>query len=107
MDSGGQFVMMALIRLMLMLLVDSWDIQATITITVYPCMPLNYRLTITLCYMFRTGNSSQPIWLTNVPCISSSTSCLATCGSSCPSSQVSNCVHNEDVTLECGKNVAT
>ena len=56
---------------------------------------------------FRTGTSSQPIWLTNVPCSSSYTSCLATCGSTCPSSQVSNCGHSEDMTLECGKNVVT
>ena len=60
--------------------------------------------------MFRTGTSSQPIWLTNVFCSSSVAdyiSCLATCGSTCPSSQVSNCGHSEDMTLECGKNVVT
>ena len=43
MDSGGQSVMMALIQLMLMLLVDNWDIQTTITIIIFPCMSLNYR----------------------------------------------------------------
>ena len=38
MDSGGQFAMMALVQLMLMLPVDNWDIQATITIVIFPCM---------------------------------------------------------------------
>ena len=110
MDSGGRSVMMALIQLMLMLLVDNWDIQTTITIIIFPCMSLNYidsTKILTNRYMFRTGTSSQPIWLTNVPCSSSNTSCLVTCGRSCPSSQVSNCGHSKDVTLECGKNVAS
>ena len=50
MDSGGQSVMITLIQLMLMLLVDSWDIQTTITITVYPCM-LNLRLIQIKCHI--------------------------------------------------------
>ena len=48
------------------------------------------------------GSSSLPIWLDNVRCTSSSTSCLANC-ESCPSSQYHNCGHSEDVSLECGK----
>ena len=37
MDSGGQSVMIALVQLMLMLLVDNWDIQTTITMIDFPC----------------------------------------------------------------------
>ena len=43
------------------------------------------------------GNSSQPIWLDNVPC-SFSDVCLADC-INCPSDE--NCGHSEDVTVEC------
>ena len=38
MDSGGQFVMITLVQLMLMLLVNNWDIQAIITMIIFPCM---------------------------------------------------------------------
>ena len=49
---------------------------------------------------FSTGNISQPIWLDNVQCFSSSTSCLAYC-ETCPSSEYDNCGHYEDITVEC------
>ena len=49
---------------------------------------------------FSTGNASQPIWLDNVQCSSSSTSCLAYC-ETCPSSEYDDCTHSEDVTVEC------
>ena len=49
---------------------------------------------------FSTGNDSQPIWLDNVQCVNSSTSCLAYC-ETCPSSEYANCVHSKDVTVEC------
>ena len=48
---------------------------------------------------FSTGNASQPIWLDNVQCSSSSTSCLAYC-ETCPS-EYANCGHYEDITVEC------
>ena len=48
---------------------------------------------------FSTGNVSQPIWLDNVQCSSSSTSCLAYC-ETCPSFEYANC-HSQDVTVEC------
>uniref|UniRef100_A0A1X7VFW6 SRCR domain-containing protein n=1 Tax=Amphimedon queenslandica TaxID=400682 RepID=A0A1X7VFW6_AMPQE len=46
------------------------------------------------------GSSSQPIWLDNVICTSSTSTCLAYC-ESCPSSQYHNCIHSEDVALGC------
>ncbi|XP_019849174.1 PREDICTED: deleted in malignant brain tumors 1 protein-like isoform X2 [Amphimedon queenslandica] len=46
------------------------------------------------------GSSSQPIWLDNVICSSSSYSCLATC-ESCPATQYHNCGHSQDVALGC------
>ena len=52
-------------------------------------------------YFYSYGSNSQPIWLDNVQCTSSSTSCLAYC-EGCPSHEYHNCVHNEDVSLECG-----
>ncbi|XP_019849178.1 PREDICTED: deleted in malignant brain tumors 1 protein-like isoform X2 [Amphimedon queenslandica] len=45
------------------------------------------------------GPSSQPIWLNNVTC-SSTSNCLATC-ESCPATQYHNCGHNRDVVLGC------
>ncbi|XP_011409236.2 PREDICTED: neurotrypsin-like [Amphimedon queenslandica] len=47
------------------------------------------------------GSSSQPIWLDNVICSSSST-CLAYC-ESCPATQYHSCRHSQDVALGCGK----
>ena len=47
------------------------------------------------------GYSYQPIWLTQVSC-SYDYSCLSSCAS-CPSSEVTNCVHSEDVDITCGK----
>ena len=55
-----------------------------------------------LCTCFSAGSSSQPIWLGNVRCASSSTKCLVYC-ESCPSSQYLNNNHSKDVSLECGK----
>ena len=49
---------------------------------------------------FSTGNISQPIWLDNVQCSSSSISCLAYC-EACPYSEYANCHHSEDITVEC------
>ena len=49
---------------------------------------------------FSTGNISQPIWLDNVQCFDPSTSCLAYC-ETCPSYEYTDCVHSEDVTIEC------
>ena len=45
-----------------------------------------------------TGSIPHPIWLGNVQCLNSSTSCLADC-ETCPSSEYANCDH--DVTVEC------
>ncbi|XP_011405883.1 PREDICTED: neurotrypsin-like [Amphimedon queenslandica] len=45
------------------------------------------------------GSDSQPIWLNNVDCTSSSL-CFAYC-QSCPSSQSSSCGHSQDVALGC------
>ena len=47
------------------------------------------------------GVTSQPIWLDDVVCRSSTYSCLRSC-QMCPASQEHNCVHSEDVTVECG-----
>uniref|UniRef100_A0A1X7VEB2 SRCR domain-containing protein n=1 Tax=Amphimedon queenslandica TaxID=400682 RepID=A0A1X7VEB2_AMPQE len=47
------------------------------------------------------GPSSQPIWLNNVTC-SSTSNCLATC-ESCPATQYHNCGHNRDVVLGCDR----
>ena len=47
------------------------------------------------------GVTSQPIWLDDVVCRSSTYSCLRSC-QMCPASQDHNCVHSEDVTVECG-----
>ena len=55
-----------------------------------------------MCYLlYSNGLSSQPIWLDDVQCTSSVTSCLGYC-ESCPSYEYHNCVHSEDVSLECG-----
>ena len=59
-----------------------------------------YKITIYFYIFFSTGNSSQPIWLDNVQCFNSSTSCLADC-ETCPSSEYHDCVHSEDITIEC------
>ena len=53
----------------------------------------------TVCHS--SGSNSQPIWLDNVQCSNSYSSCLSTC-EQCPYSEYHNCVHSEDVTLECG-----
>ena len=47
------------------------------------------------------GSTGQPIWLDDVFCASSSYSCLRSC-QRCPSTQIHNCQHSEDVTVECG-----
>ena len=57
--------------------------------------------TLTHIYDYRSGNSSQPIWGTNM--FSSSSDMCYNEQNSCPSTSVSNCSHSEDVTIECGK----
>ena len=47
------------------------------------------------------GLPSQEIWLDDVDC-SSDAECLTGC-LQCPSSPDHNCVHSEDVTLQCSK----
>ena len=52
---------------------------------------------------YSAGSSSQPIWLDNIICNSSS-NCLAYC-ESCPATQYHNCRHSQDVALGCGKQI--
>ncbi len=52
--------------------------------------------------LYSTGNSTQPIWFDNVHCSTPNLKCLANC-IKCPSSEVHNCVHSKDITLECSK----
>ena len=66
---------------------------------------LQYLIIITLflvlqIFLYRRGNSSQPIWLDDVPC-SSSLPCIADCVRFCPVTH--NCNHSEDVTITCCK----
>ena len=49
------------------------------------------------------GSSTQPIWLDDVYCASACYSCLQSC-QRCPSRMFHNCVHFEDITVECGTN---
>ena len=51
-------------------------------------------------FLYSDGLNSQPIWLDNVQCTNSVTSCLSYC-ESCPSYEYHNCFHDEDVSLEC------
>ena len=48
-----------------------------------------------------TGNASQPIWLDNVECSTSTLDCIGNCAS-CPFVEDHNCGHFEDITVECG-----
>ena len=48
------------------------------------------------------GSSTQPIWLDDVLCTQSNYSCLRSC-QICPSREINNCTHSEDITIECGK----
>ena len=50
---------------------------------------------------FRQGLSSQSIWFDALHHCSSSNRCLTSC-QVCPTRENHNCVHFEDVTLECG-----
>ena len=50
----------------------------------------------------RSGAVSQPIWLDNVFCSTSTYTCLTNCAS-CPSYEYHDCSHEEDVVLDCGK----
>ena len=52
---------------------------------------------------FRQGLSSQSIWLDALYSCSSLDRCLSSC-QVCPAWENHNCVHYEDVTLECGRN---
>ena len=54
-----------------------------------------------ICDSFRPGNSSQPIWSTNMSSSSSDT-CHGT-SNSCPSTSLTSCNHTEDVTVTCSK----
>ena len=51
---------------------------------------------------FSRGSYPQPIWLDNVQCNSSTSSCLAYC-ETCPSSEYAKfkCGHSGDITVEC------
>ena len=51
--------------------------------------------------IYRSGNSSQHIWMSNLAC-SNSFSCLGSC-QSCPNNSYRGCTHSEDVTLQCSK----
>ena len=79
------------------LITCNWNVWAAIFFHA-----IHYR---TLWYIssYSQGNTSQPIWLTNTNC-AIVYSCLTSC-TSCPSSdeQVTNCVHQEDVNVHCGK----
>ena len=55
---------------------------------------------------FRQGLSSQSIWLDALDNCSSSDICLTSC-QVCPTRENHNCVHSEDVTLQCGKELIT
>ena len=55
----------------------------------------------TCIYDYRSGNSGQPIWGTNM--FSSSTDKCYSRRNSCPSTSVTSCSHSEDITIECSK----
>ena len=48
------------------------------------------------------GSSNQPTWLDDVDCAINGSSCIQSC-QMCPSRQIHNCGHAEDITIECGK----
>ena len=52
-------------------------------------------------YYYRPGNSSQPIWLTNMNSYSSDKCIIYS--NTCPSTSVTSCTHSEDITVECSK----
>ena len=100
-DSGELCVIIHLVKLMLTLYVDSWDMREHFAMTTSACekcvVIFTQRPCSLLMHCCSRGNSSQPIWLDNVPC-SSSDVCLADC-INCPSNE--NCEHYEDITVEC------
>ena len=51
--------------------------------------------------IYRSGNSSQHIWMSTLAC-SNSFSCLGSC-QSCPNNSYQGCTHSQDVTLYYGK----
>ena len=64
------------------------------------CRQLGYNDYYDYDHLSISGTFSQPIWLDNVDCSSSSYTCLTTC-ESCPSSESVFCSHSEDITLDC------
>ena len=101
-DSGELCVMIHSVKLMLTLYVDSLDTREHLIMTTSACEKCVVILFTQgpcsiLMHCCSRGNSSQPIWLDNVPC-SFSDVCLADC-INCPSDE--NCGHSEDVTVEC------
>ena len=61
-----------------------------------------YTIIITAFSFFRPGSSSQPIWLDELHCNSNDTNCINSC-QQCPSVELHDCLHTEDVTIECSK----
>ena len=55
---------------------------------------------------FRQGLLSQSIWFDDLYSCSSSDRCLTSC-QACPTRENHNCVHSEDVTLQCGTKLIT
>ena len=101
MDSGEQYVIMDLILMMHLFSVNNWDIQTIQIIIIFLCMlsTIGYTGIYYICY--RSGSSSQHIWMSNLAC-SSSFSCLGSC-QSCPTNSYQECSHSEDVTIQCSK----
>ena len=54
-----------------------------------------------ICNLFSTGET-QPIWFDDVQCGLTTFYCLTDC-QSCPSAEDHDCIHFEDVTLDCRK----
>ena len=101
MDSGELCVMMDLVKMMPILFADSWDTTVQTNMIISQCECLLSTVDIYFYYIFaRRGNSSQPVWLSNIPC-TSTRSCLSDC-IDCPSSR--SCDHFEDITIECREN---
>ena len=51
-------------------------------------------------FTYSQGNSSQPIWFSNLFCGHTDKTCIGYC-QSCPTQQSTGCIHSEDMTVQC------
>ena len=95
MDSGGQYAVLGLALLMLVLFASNWDMTVPSVIANCHCMVHSGYFLIM--YIFRASN--QTVWRRTVPSLSTDT-CFSM-SDTCPVSLVSNCT--QAAMLVCGK----